>query len=645
MAKTKKTLIEVVQKDKENISLKLQTDATNKQKADTPLTDAVGVEIRTFIDAFRKTIHQEWKSSIKAYTMDKTDRYLMLLRDNRQNDSNAYTPFIKNLVDKTFNRLYDTEIDFLVSANNKQDRRGEKHIKTLMQNGFTDVTNRKNFFSAVKSQIITGNGFAKAWLIAEGDDFRFKIDNVPVFNLYFNINMDFYESGMPIIERSIKSMDQIIKECEWLYSPTKLELDAAVYLPKPFSNHDDARVWDMWVRHNDITSTFTTQNSVNNFNEDNLYKVEKYNNNVSEVIWRYTDTNVTLYVNGYKWYDGDNPLGCHPYINLMYDPSYGRNISRGIASTHLDGQYAINALNNKALDDVRLSSTNMWVIEGSWDIDGVDEEQIFYPTNGKVIRIPNSTKFRRFEEFKPMDANIYQSIGNIISQGENEVGLNALTGWAQWGSKERSSFAAQSLVNQTQLTVKPAVEGISLWLTRISVTWQKMVTKFIKDRWLDNKIELRTYDGKYVKLDTKYLNGKYSIQFSNKSLVSLNSMQSVLDKVNMLNQLLPFLKDLTDGRVLIDQRYLLKEIFRELWYEDDIILSDDEYNAQILKNQIANIDLQIALMEKEMELERKKQEMQAVVWWVPQLPWVASWQQQGAWLNTNSWQTVDMASA
>lgn len=323
----------------------------------------------------------------------------------------------------------------------------------------------------------------------------------------------------------------------------------------------------------------------------------------------------------------------------MYDPSYWRNISRGIASTHLDWQYAINALNNKALDDVRLSSLNMWIIEGTWDIDWIDDWEVFYPKNWQVIRVPQGTKLRRFDEFKPMDANLYNSIGNIVATWENEVWLNSLTGWQQWGSKERSSFAAQTLVNTTALNVKPAVEWMSLWLTKISQTWQKMLTKFIKDRWLDNKIELRTYDNQFVKLDIKYLNGNYTIVFSNKSLVSLNNMQRVLDKVNALMTMNPLLKDFTTWRPLINQELIVSEMMRELWYDDNAILSQDDFNKKQLEEQISSIDLQIKLLDKQKELEQKKSEMASSL--APQ--WIVNdWQQQANWLQTNSGQPIDL---
>lgn len=633
----KNTVKEIIVEQKDIDTTNIQNIASEKEHKDAVLTDAIWAEVNSFIEAFRRTYHKEWKSSIKAYTMDKTDRYIMLQQDWRWWDSNIYTPFVKNLVDKTFNRLYDTEIDFIVNAERKVDRRWEKHIKTLLQNWFSDINNRTQFFSCVKSQIITWNGFAKATIQTMWDDFKLKIENIPVFNLFFNVNMDFYNSWLPIIERSIKSLNQILDECAWLYVPTKQELDSVIFAPKAFSSHDDSRVWDMWVRHNDIMSSLSTKDS--QYNEDNLYKIEKYNNNVAEVIWRYTDTHIVLYVNGYKWYDDVNPLGCHPYVNLMYDPSYWRNISRGIASTHLDWQYAINALNNKALDDVRLSSLNMWVIEWSWDVEWVEDWEKFFPTNWQVLRIPQWTKLRRFDEFKPMDANLYNSIGNIVATWENEVWLNSLTWWQQWWSKERSSFAAQTLVNTTQLNVKPAVEWMSLWLTKISQTWQKMLTKFIKDRWLDTKIELRTFDNQFVKLDTKYLTWNYTIVFSNKSLVSLNNMQRVLDKVNAINALTPLLKDYTTWRPLINQEVIVAEMMRELWYEDNAMLTQEDFNKKQLQEQIASIDLQIQLLDKQKELEQKKQEMSSelVNQWL-----VNNWQPQPSWLQSNSWQPIDL---
>jgi hypothetical protein len=108
-------------------------------------------------------------------------------------NANLYKPYIKTLIDRIYNRLYDTQIDFVVEAQKKKYKKGEKSIKALFENAFINPANRMEFFTSVKHMVVGGNGFGKAVLqINEHNEPELKFKHVPLFNLYFNVNTDFY---------------------------------------------------------------------------------------------------------------------------------------------------------------------------------------------------------------------------------------------------------------------------------------------------------------------------------------------------------------------------------------------------------------------------------------------------------------------
>lgn len=605
MAKEKK-LVDVIEQEKNN-----EVPANPKQN---PLDAKIAGEIRTWIETFRKTIHNDWKGSIKSYRMDKLDRKIALIEQNRPYDSNHYMPFIKNLVDKTFAHLYDTEIDFIVNADTKQYRKGEKHIKTLLRNWFINPKNRKNFFTSVKNQIISGNWFGKASIVIKsGWGFETRIEYVPLFNFYFNPNLSLYDSWYPVIERSIKTQKEVIKETEWLFTIDPSTLELAIKKPKPFSTYDDNRVWDMWTRYDDLSCDIVYDDH-RKFDDSELYKVTKFDNNIMELVWRWTDDNIVVYLNGYMVYDGGNPLGMHPYFNLQFDPSSGRELTRGIASTHMDAQMEVNNLHNKIQDDMRLASTNIWKATG--EIEGIGD--VFYPKNGTVLQMLPWSTLERFADFTFVNPQMYNVIADLIARSENEVGLNNLTG-GQSGAKERSSFAAQASVNVTAMVLQPITEGIGVALTRISYIWQKLITKYVIDNNMDGKIELRTYENDYEKLDTKYLEWEYNIVFTNKALVSLNNYQRVLDKISILNQASPWLTDQATGVNYIDKQQIAGDIVKQLWYEEDMLLTQDEFNKRMIEVERGKIKTQIDLLGDQANLETKRQELMNQMSWQNQI--------------------------
>lgn len=594
------------------VTLKQQIDKKKNKKPeprkrieDSITRDEMWKEIYQIIRDFRNTIHYEWKASISAYTMDKMPRKLELIAQKRPYDSNVYMPFVKNLVDKTYKKLYDTQIDFIINATDKQHISWEKTIKILMQSWFVDNENRRNFFSGTKQMLITGNWFLKAGIEPNGESFKQTIKNIPVFNLFFNVNHNIYRSNLPIVERSVMSLHEATTELQWLTTVSESMMDNIVNNPQPFSTYDDNRIWDMWARYNDSMHNIPAD-FIDSWLEDWFYDVQITWNATCEVVYRWTNQTLNVFINGYEVYGGINPLWTHPYIALIYDPSWDRNIVRWIASTNIDSQYELNALHNKVFDDVRLSSLNIWMKKWPGDIEGIEWK--YYPESGDIIDIPSGTEFDKFNGFKMLDGNIYQVINNIVAQWESNEWLNSLTGGSSWWARERSAFAAQQLVATNEMHVKPAVEWMSMALTRIAQVWQQLIIKFVKDRNIDGKINVRTDDAEFKKIKLSDLEHTYDIEFSNKALVTLNNKEAVLDKINALNQLTPLIKD-SAGSVMLDLRTIFTRLLKELWFDDDTVMTQEELIAE----QSRAIDVQIALVEKQMELVKKQQELQSIM--------------------------------
>lgn len=561
-----------------------------------------------FINDFRTTVFREWKKAIKAYIMDKTDRWLVLQQLWMPDASNLYKPYIKNLVDKIFNRLYDTRIKLEVAAEDPEYKDWEETIKALNERAWLDPTNRTNLFTSIKHQCVAGNGFGKAWLKKLPDwDFKLTFQNVPLFNLYFNVDYDFYDSWLLVVERKIIPIKQIIEEVSWLVpNITNDMVNTSIKNPNPFSVYDDNRIWDNWTKQ-DLNYQLINRNDKKSFEEDNAYRIDTFWNDICELTLWFSWDNVFVAVNGWVRYDWINPLGMHPYVNLMYDTSTGRQISRGIGIIHGDEQAEFNAIFNSFFDQIRRSLIEMWTKKWNGKIKWVD--WTFKPQHWKVLEIEWDMELTKFWEFK-VDPNMLSIMDYISSEWDRVNWLTWYTGWQQQGI-ERSPFAAQAQVQITLQALKPAVEWISNALSYCSYIWQKLAKNYMEKNYVANKFKVKIYD-EIKKIDKKFFDGKYKIIYSNQSIVSLMAEDKMIKRQQLMQWVQGFATDPATGNYLLEQDTFLEQILETWEFEKSMMLTTEEYYKKIKDNEIRKMDMQIELVEKQKELLTAQKELEAM---------------------------------
>jgi hypothetical protein len=95
----------------------------------------------------------------------------------------------------------------------------------------------------------------------------------------------------------------------------------------------------------------------------------------------------------------------------------------------------------------------------------------------------------------------------------------------------------------------------------MAYVWQRQMLSRLNGAGKDiESLEIKVFDGEYEKVKLNLLDGDYNIVFSNKALVTLENNQKVLDNINALNQLSPYMKDPTTGRPYINTELLTKQI-------------------------------------------------------------------------------------
>lgn len=172
---------------------------------------------------FRSTYFTERSKWVRAYNLDSTDRAMM---DTwcEMVESDYYRPLIKRTIDTFFNQLYDTQSQYEVHELGWEescldwDWHWEKYVNSsdkiedIVEDSFQDPDARKNFFTSTKVMAIVGNGYWKAWIRDNGWYPETTIKEVWPFSLFFFPNQNFYDSWMPVLERKICSMKNIMEE-------------------------------------------------------------------------------------------------------------------------------------------------------------------------------------------------------------------------------------------------------------------------------------------------------------------------------------------------------------------------------------------------------------------------------------------------
>lgn len=84
-------------------------------------------------------------------------------------------------------------------------------ISDIVEDSFQTPDNRRDFFTAVKSTLIVGNGYIESWIRESRGQPETMLREVGSFSLYFFTNQDFYESGLPVVKRQIVTLSNIIQ--------------------------------------------------------------------------------------------------------------------------------------------------------------------------------------------------------------------------------------------------------------------------------------------------------------------------------------------------------------------------------------------------------------------------------------------------
>ena len=180
---------------------------------------------------FRNRIYPEWQNGVKAYNMDSTDRRMMDAWC-AQVKSDYYMPYTNRQVNNVFNKLYDTQNQYEVHEqgwelytcedHEEHDKKWEKmpinpseKISDIVEDSFQTPDNRRDFFTAVKSTLIVGNGYIESWIRESRGQPETMLREVGSFSLYFFTNQDFYESGLPVVKRQIVTLSNIIQALDW----------------------------------------------------------------------------------------------------------------------------------------------------------------------------------------------------------------------------------------------------------------------------------------------------------------------------------------------------------------------------------------------------------------------------------------------
>lgn len=193
---------------------------TNKKMSKKALSFDIDQSYRTAVESnitqlksvFRCGPHMEWSKGVKSYILDGTDRQRDLCAIGSPERSNFYKPFVRRLSDRITEKLYDTNTQYEVHEMSgdedacQADESSSAKMRSLVEDRFDDADNRREFFSAVKKQVILGNGFYKAWINTIDGYPKPSIKYIGSFSLFYLWQYDFYNSGMPIFDRQLMSM-------------------------------------------------------------------------------------------------------------------------------------------------------------------------------------------------------------------------------------------------------------------------------------------------------------------------------------------------------------------------------------------------------------------------------------------------------
>lgn len=548
-----------------------------------------------------------WKKKIngwKAYKQIGIDRALTLTGKEKQWMTNVVTPLTYVMVNALAQKIYGLSYNNPVQWSKKwkddealqlfieKAQESAKTIFKLKKFSRNSVTfgdsfmraglNRSEHRTAEKADEILKKAKLSKWSKTGALEDFWAYNEIEDFtSLMYDTTCNFYESEF-LIRRKIYSIHKFYKRWKWKFDEASITEDFLVSLVLQNKSGFSDCNYERYKRLEYHTDDIMKKNDLFGYTSWDFMKLVQFSEYFAECTEKYTADSITLAVNGIPLLSFPNyfhieskGLILHPILKLAFDDEADAPTSKWLPENLIAVQALHDVVFNAFADQIKLSLSPMFKIDDNLTVEGFDTGY-FEVDPYKIIKTSGSGELGKLE-LAAIDSNIFTMLDYLYSLALIISGVNRYTGGWPVEGVERSAKGADLLLQATQDTLRPIVDGLNLSLNRMArifiIEWvTKLPTSFIltdkNDKDLTIKLDFKNFDSELI--------------FVNETINQYNKWQVFANLVSIFAQTKWFAQNAGDGLPGINIRGLLKELFKTgdaekfaLSYDEAIALADE----------------------------------------------------------------------
>ena len=612
----------------------------------------IRTDILKLIRIFEESFFKAWQIWREDYTLSTLRRKLFLMKNKRENASNAKVPLIRTFVDRLKKWIVNANFTLKANALSSDYKNSTEAVQSAVEWAYSSAEGRKKLMDAIHVALLNGNGYIKATFKTPKEKLQniqnpesksyLKIEDtysdmkwIPEFELFYDPTLTLEEQRY-VVYRSIKPIRSILKMIEVMDKKIDVEhLNWIMKNPKPFSRKDFSQIrmikywWEEATRKG------------NNYSMDNLFNIS-FNNDKAEYVEIWTEDTLSICINWWIVADTKNPMSWryhwHPYYDMHYVDNPWVVVSEWAGIILADIQKAYDGLFNLLLDHASMTASPMlWVQAGKviFNNKNVDHNLEWKPW--WVLEMEDKWNMD-FIVPPALDQWIISTLQNMLETANFAI---SPTSYADFNTQSRSATDSQARFDWLSDSVALLIDSVSSMLTKIANNWLLDMQEKMPELF-----EIPVYSSKgmiewWKKINRKSLEGKYIFEWTSDSIADAND----LVQKSQLDEFIWYLTRVWmpgDWSTYLDVPNLLNYINNLYKGPNNIVRSESVYYSKMQEDQEKKAEIQawVQQIQANAEMEIQQQQQLAQQWMEQQMT------DEGQTMTpAEGWENADMQAA
>ena len=496
-------------------------------------------DIKKISSFYESNIFDKWISAEKMYYGDVSEREWMIDTNWQSNIS----CWILQRIVKTFNaHLYDNTINFNVIGNTEKDNQKADAVDFILTWAFQVAGTKPVMFEILNDALLLWEWYGRI-------EYEYKEDKVDFITPSWKKSYTTRQKNNPTL-RYVSPFDIMVdpwatswKDARYVIERNIVSVDNINEKYKAFFQLDEKQIEDFkWNSTYLFNKDYNLQKNKIIFNAGSISDINDVNswytfdkNYYLEIVEVWTDSKLTIYVNGNKVYEDINPypLKKKPYIQIMFSKENGIARWTWLYQSLKYLETTGNAIINNYLDNLKLKTIPAFVrVVWPNSLDSIDTVLNITPWSVNNVEDPNTIQPLQLGNANPELLNTFQF---LLNEAFMIAWVNEIVMGSTLQKVDRSAASTMWRVQWFKTRMLPLFDSINDAMWDIAEMWLAMIIAYNSD-WKNNNIEARIFDDKTKKAQFKQIKLE-DIEWQFDVIFNSMAMKNALKEVALQKQM------------------------------------------------------------------------------------------------------------